>query len=110
MSEKSIIDYLTPEEILAGLAEEFAEGAQAALKLRRALDGTNPTPKSVEECSKNLQEEVADVLLCLGTYLAATGVDVEKYYDDGGICKIMERKCARWLRRLMEKEAADGKA
>lgn len=109
MSEKSIIDYLTPEEILAGLAEEFAEGAQAALKLRRALDGTNPTPKSVEECSKNLQEEVADVMLCLSTYLAATGVDVEKYYDDG-IGEIMERKCARWLCRLMEKEATDGKA
>lgn len=31
-------------ELLAGLAEEAAELTQAALKLRRCYDGTNPTP------------------------------------------------------------------
>lgn len=36
--------YLPEAEVLAQLAEEVAELAQAALKLRRALDGTNPTP------------------------------------------------------------------
>lgn len=47
---KKISDILPKTEILAQLAEEASELAQAALKLRRALDGTNPTPKSVEEC------------------------------------------------------------
>lgn len=42
---KTVCDYLTPSEILAQLGEECAEGAQAALKLRRAYDGTNPTPQ-----------------------------------------------------------------
>lgn len=41
---KCVLDYLPREKILAQLAEEASELAQAALKLRRALDGTNPTP------------------------------------------------------------------
>lgn len=31
-------------EVLAQMAEELTEAAQAALKLRRAMDGANPTP------------------------------------------------------------------
>lgn len=46
---KKVSDILPKTEILAQLAEEASELAQAALKLRRALDGTNPTPKNVEE-------------------------------------------------------------
>lgn len=57
---KKVSDILPKTEILAQLAEEASELAQAALKLRRALDGTNPTPKSVEECLENIQEEMAD--------------------------------------------------
>lgn len=50
-------------EQLAQLAEEAAELAQAALKLRRALDGTNPTPVSIDTALDNLKEEIADVCL-----------------------------------------------
>lgn len=42
---KKVSDILPKTEILAQVAEEASELAQAALKLRRALDGTNPTPK-----------------------------------------------------------------
>jgi hypothetical protein len=45
-----IIDHLSQGEILAQMAEELAETAQAALKLRRALDDLNPTPKTIPEC------------------------------------------------------------
>ena len=54
---KKVSDILPDTEILAQSAEEASELAQAALKLRRALDGTNPTQKSVEECEENLLEE-----------------------------------------------------
>ena len=47
------------------MAEEASELAQAALKLRRALDGTNPTPKSVAECRNAFEEEYADVVNCI---------------------------------------------
>lgn len=56
--QKKVSDILPKTEILAQLAEEASEPAQASLKLRRALDGTNPTPKSVEECLENIQEEM----------------------------------------------------
>ena len=38
-----IRDYLSDAEIVAQLAEEASELTQAALKLRRVLEGTNPT-------------------------------------------------------------------
>ena len=44
-------------EVLAQLAEECTELAQAALKLRRALDGKNPTPNTEEERRRALLED-----------------------------------------------------
>ena len=41
--------FLPDAELWAQLAEEAAELAQAALKIRRVLDGTNPTPKDIGE-------------------------------------------------------------
>lgn len=41
----NLIYNLPKAEILAQLAEETSELAQAALKLRRAIDKENPTPK-----------------------------------------------------------------
>lgn len=55
---KKISDILPKTEILAQLAEEASELAQAALKLRRALDGTNPTPKSVADYITAKSEQV----------------------------------------------------
>lgn len=43
--ETNLIYNLPKAEILAQLAEEASELAQAALKLRRAIDKENPTPK-----------------------------------------------------------------
>lgn len=59
-----IRDLLPEPELLAQLAEEAAELGQVALKFRRALDGTNPTPKSVSECREALREEYTDVVQC----------------------------------------------
>lgn len=44
---------LSREELLAQLAEECSEAAQAALKLRRAGSGENPTPVSEEDAFHN---------------------------------------------------------
>lgn len=103
---KKISDILPKTEILAQLAEEASELAQAALKLRRALDGTNPTPKSVEECESSLHEEWADV-----------NVVFEQLWSEKSPFEIMElnKKCNnaveykldRWLSRLEAKEQSD---
>ena len=104
---KKVSDILPKTEILAQLAEEASELAQAALKLRRALDGTNPTPKSVEECEENLMEEWADV-----------NVAFDQLWDDKGVFQLIEldeeyqstitKKLDRWLSRLEAKENKNG--
>lgn len=53
------------EELLALLAEECTELAQAALKLRRAMTGEDPTPVSKGMARLAVDEEVADVLVSL---------------------------------------------
>lgn len=53
---------LDETERLLGLTEEALELALAALKLRRVLDGRNPTPVTKEQATANLLEEYGDVL------------------------------------------------
>ena len=81
-------------ELLAGLAEEASELAQAALKLRRAYDGKNVTPVSQEDAYDKLLEEIADVGLCIQM------LDI----NQAEVCKIRMKKQDRWVRRL---EAAE---
>lgn len=100
---KKVSDILPKTEILAQLEEEASELAQAALKLRRALDNTNPTPKSVEECRKAFEEEYADVMVCMA---ALDFSDDRKAYERIGI--IASEKYYRWLHRLQDKENKNG--
>ena len=84
-----IRNYLPDTEILAQLAEEASELAQAALKLRRVLDGANPTPVSREIAEANLIEEYGDVVCCLR--------ELEFSYD----VSLIRKKKERWIRRLI---------
>ena len=98
---KKVSDILPKTEILAQFAEEASEMAQAALKLRRALDGTNPTPKSVEECRKAFEEEYADVVNCIIALDCMDDATFERMQ------KIQYEKEVRWISRLEEKEKSD---
>ena len=91
---RTIKNTLGENEVLCQLAEESAEMGQAALKLRRALDGTNPTPKSVEECEKALIEEVADVSACLMVLWGEDGLNKLRVSVE------TQRKLERWAKRL----------
>lgn len=79
---------LPADEILAQLAEEATEMAQAALKLRRAMTGINPTPVTREAAESNLEEEISDTALCL----ELLGLAADQ--------RTMEAKLARWRERL----------
>ena len=85
---KKIKDRLGEPEALAQLAEECTELAQAALKLRQALDGKNPTPNTEEERRRALLEEYTDVIHC------ALVLDLEMDLDQ------IRKKTERWMRRL----------
>lgn len=93
MPEIKIFDALPEEEILAQMAEECVEASKAALKLRRARSGVNPTPVSEKDAFENLVEELADIYMC-----DAVG---------DRMVEIMEQKLARWKYRLMKKEEVD---
>ena len=90
-----VTDLLPQAEILAQLAEEAAELSQAALKLRRVLDGQNPTPVGYQQAVKNFNEEVADVQLC---------IDLIGFVDNDTIKETYAGKMERWITRLMEQK------
>jgi hypothetical protein len=90
------IEYITARlgtlEILCQLAEEAAELAQAALKLRRVLDKTNPTPVDFNAAYDNLLEEIADV------EGAVKVLTLDRKKEE--IAKISSDKITRWAQRL----------
>lgn len=98
----TIIETIGKPALLEQLAEECSKLSQAALKLARKLRGENPTPKTFDECEKNLQEVMADLLLCVDEYTDHIASD---FYI--GIIMLKEQKRQRWKVRLSE--AADEK-
>ena len=88
MNQSEIVKKIGESEVLAQLAEEAAELAQAALKLRRAMEGKNPTPKTEDEGRWTLEEEYNDVILCA----VQLGLEVDA-------CAAMN-KIRRWQKRL----------
>ena len=93
---------LSDEDILCQIAEEAAELAQAALKLRRAITGTNPTPVSVDEALHNLHEEIIDVSLAEKVYF-----EQNKYELVGASGLIANGKAYRWAQRIKEGKKHD---
>ena len=81
-------------ELLAQIAEECSELAHASLKLRRVLDGTNPTPVTEEEAVAAFSEEYLDLILCLRIFLESDETPDE-----------LTAKLRRWCERLKAKEA-----
>lgn len=108
MNDLKIIDVLGKTEVLAQLAEEAAEVAQAALKLRRVLDGKNPTPVTECDALDNLVEELADVALCAGVFFGEEGWSKNSWDYFDAVCDemadIVRRKYDRWGQRLQEAE------
>lgn len=77
-------------ELLAGLAEEAVELAQAALKLRRCYDGKNPTPADPDIQYECFLEEIGDVEL----YLDQMSINRQVIAD------YKAAKLERWQKRL----------
>lgn len=80
------------------LAEECAELAQAALKTRRAMEGTNPTPVTFDEALDHMVEEMQDVRFVTELVIDDMGHDTTESKMD----EIRRVKTARWVERLKE--------
>lgn len=84
-------NHLTEGQMWGQLAEEAAELAQAALKMQRICDKTNPPRKTEEECRQAVIEEKADVEGCF-TVLA--------WYPSTEQDEIIAAKLQRWRKHL----------
>lgn len=98
-TEKYIQSRLSTAELLCQLAEEAGELTQAALKLRRALEGINPTPTPSAAATDSLIEELADVILVARLLLFPDQLDRTK--------EIGRQKAARWAARLRAAKSND---
>lgn len=87
---------LAMEERLAQLAEECGELCQAALKLRRAISGANPTPVSETAARRRLLDEIADVMTCVDVIV----MDMDTRAAVDRIDATMSEKAERWANRL----------
>ena len=87
------------KEQLAMLAEECAELAQAALKMRRVIDpDASPTTVSTSDAENHMREEVADVLTCL----LVIGDYIDGVNPYSSVEQIMSDKLERWHDRIEE--------
>lgn len=89
---KYIKSRLTETERLLGLTEEALELALSALKLRRVMDGTNPTPVTLEQATANLLEEFGDVLNTVEVLVTPTQNELAM--------QLRQTKRTRWVERL----------
>ena len=95
--QQKILSRVGESEVLAQLAEEAAELAQAALKLRRALDDKNPTCASSVEARAALLEELGDIN-CVMNVLGVSRMFPAAEYDDVIGC-VATAKLRRWDER-----------
>lgn len=99
---KKVSDILPKTEILGQLTEELAEASAAASKLRRKIDGKNPTPKTLNECWEELKKGIGDVMNAID---ALTEQDPQNYHEFMSECgEYAEPKMERWLSRLQGNE------
>lgn len=99
-----IAETLSDEDILCQIAEEAAELAQAALKLRRAMTQTNPTPMTVGEAVDNLFEEYGDTVGAVRVWAKKNNLDNEIYETSN---ENIYSKFDRWAERIKEAKNHD---
>lgn len=88
------IPYLNSAAKLEALAEEASELSKAALKLARIYRNENPTPVTRQEATDNLNEEIADVLVCVRSLREVNPEQIKE---------ISGNKTIRWIGRLKER-------
>lgn len=87
-----INSHLAEEQILGQLMEECAELIQAAHKIIRQRQGVN-LPHTDHPLVDDLEEEIADVMLCVSKLSCIDGDKIESWIIS---------KEARWEQRLRE--------
>ena len=91
-----VSDQIGIPALLEQTAEECMELAHACLKLARILRKENPTPCYGMDVVKNVNEEAADILVCLDALYEASII------SDDAVEDIKNIKKERWKSRIAE--------
>lgn len=84
--------------LLECTAEECLEFAHACLKYARKLRNDNPTPIVIKDIKEKINEELADLTLCIDELWKTNELDSQLYEE------IFDQKSLRWRERLDEFE------
>ena len=103
MTKIDAVEELGTPAVLEMCAEECVELAHACLKLARKIRDDNPTPKTVEECTNALAEEMGDMYLCMRLVTETELVSLES------IESWALEKQTRMYHRLVERKAEKSK-
>ena len=87
-----IYDTLSDDDLKLQIVEEASELIQAICKLRRAINGTNPTPVSIMDAQKAVYEEIADTLVSIEAALDTN--------EQMGVSAIKRVNAQRWAGRI----------
>ena len=91
-----IADEIGLPAVLEQTAEECAELAHACLKLARILRKENPTPAQKIDVLEKIEEEAADVDVCIEALTQADVIAID------GLCYRANDKFERWKNRINE--------
>lgn len=80
--------------LLEQCAEECTELAHACLKMSRKMRNENPTPAAMNDILQNLNEEMADVMICMNAIVESGLISYESIDSEYG------RKEERLIKRL----------
>ena len=76
-----LANYIGKPALLELTAEECVELAHACLKLARVIRQENPTPVTSDEAIANVEEEIADIDICIDELIKSQIINVKNLLD-----------------------------
>lgn len=76
-----LANYIGTPALLELTAEECVELAHACLKLARVIRQENPTPVTSDEAITNVEEEIADIDICIDELIKSQTINVKNLLD-----------------------------
>lgn len=76
-----LTNYIGKPALLELTAEECVELAHACLKLARVIRQENPTPVTSDEAIANVEEEIADIDICIDELIKSQIINIKNLLD-----------------------------
>lgn len=81
INDIDLANYIGKPALLELTAEECVELAHACLKLARVIRQENPTPVTSDEAIANVEEEIADIDICIDELIKSQIINIKNLLD-----------------------------